>query len=184
MWDITGENSTGCELLLYIPSHHGLGLLNITIEADLKNSFLANWIWELIAASVLAPFSHRKTYQLTLFLTVNSDPLIPDTACIPELSHTWINALKGWLHSWLKGWLFTLACPHLFVLWCWRLLRVPWTARRSNQSILKEITPGCSLEVLMLRLKLQYFGHLVQRVDSLEKTLTLGGIEGRRRRGW
>ena len=71
-----------------------------------------------------------------------------------------------------------------FELWCWRrLLRVPWTARRSNQSILKEISPGCSLEGLILRLKLQYFGHLMRRVDSLEKTLMLGGIEGRRRRG-
>ena len=71
-----------------------------------------------------------------------------------------------------------------FELWCWRrLLRVPWTARRSNQSILKEISPGCSLEGLMLKLKLQYFSHLVQRVDSLEKTLMLGGIGGRRRRG-
>ena len=71
-----------------------------------------------------------------------------------------------------------------FELWCWRrLLKVPWTARRSNQSILKEISPGCSLEGLMLRLKLQYFGHLVRRVDSLEKTLMLGGIRGRRRRG-
>ena len=71
-----------------------------------------------------------------------------------------------------------------FELWCWRrLLRVPWTARRSNQSILKEISPGCSLERLMLRLKLQYFGHLMRRVDSLEKTLMLGGIGGRRRRG-
>ena len=71
-----------------------------------------------------------------------------------------------------------------FELWCWRrLLRVPWTARRSNQSILKEISPGCSQEGLMLKLKLQYFGHLVRRVDSLEKTLMLGKIEGRRRRG-
>ena len=70
-----------------------------------------------------------------------------------------------------------------FELWCWRrLLRVPWTARRSNQSILKEISPGCSLEGLMLKLKLQYFGHLMRRIDSLEKTLMLGGIEGRRRR--
>ena len=69
-------------------------------------------------------------------------------------------------------------------LWCWRrLLRVPWTARRSNQSILKEICSGCSLEGMMLRLKLQYLGHLMQRVDSLEKTLMLGGIGGRRRRG-
>ena len=71
-----------------------------------------------------------------------------------------------------------------FELWCWRrLLRVPWTARRSNQSILKETSPGCSLEGLMLRLKLQYFGHLMRRVDSLEKTLMLEGIGGRRRRG-
>ena len=71
-----------------------------------------------------------------------------------------------------------------FELWCWRrLLRVPWTARRSNQSILKEISPGCSLEGMMLKLKLQYFDHLMRRVDSLEKTLMLGGIGGRRRRG-
>ena len=71
-----------------------------------------------------------------------------------------------------------------FELWCWRrLLRVPWTAGKSSQSILKEISPGCSLEELVLKLKLQYFGHLMQRVDSLEKTLMLGGIEGRRRRG-
>ena len=70
-------------------------------------------------------------------------------------------------------------------LWCWRrLLRVPWTARRSSQSILQEITPRCSLERLMLKLKLQYFGHLMRRADSLEKTLMLGKIEGRRRRGW
>ena len=72
-----------------------------------------------------------------------------------------------------------------FELWCWRrLLRVPWTARRSNQSILKEISPGCSLEGLMWKLKLQYFGYLMQRANSLEKTLMLGKIEGRRRRGW
>ena len=71
-----------------------------------------------------------------------------------------------------------------FELWCWRkLLRVPWTARRSNQSILKEISPGCSLEGLILKLKLQYFGHLMRRVDSLEKTLMLEGIGGRRKRG-
>ena len=72
----------------------------------------------------------------------------------------------------------------VFELWCWRrLLRVPWTARRSNQSILKEISPGCSLEGLILKLNLQYFGHLLRRADSLEKTLILGKIEGRRRRG-
>ena len=72
-----------------------------------------------------------------------------------------------------------------FELWCWRrLLRVPWTARRSNQFILKEISPGCSLGGLMLQLRLQYFGHLMWRADSFEKTLMLGGIGGRRRRGW
>ena len=72
-----------------------------------------------------------------------------------------------------------------FELWYWiRLLRVPWTARKSNQSLLKEISPGCSLEGLLLRLKLQYFGHLMRRADSFEKTLMLGKIEGRRRRGW
>jgi len=74
---------------------------------------------------------------------------------------------------------------HFYELWCWRrLLRVPWTARRSSQSILKEISPGISLEGMMLKLKLQYFGHLMQRVDSLENSLMLGGIGGRRRRGW
>ena len=81
---------------------------------------------------------------------------------------------------------WTIKCRRIdaFELWCWRrLLRVPWTARRSNQSILKEISPGISLEVMMLKLKIQYFGHLMQRVDSLEKTLMLGGVEGRRRRG-
>ena len=73
----------------------------------------------------------------------------------------------------------------VFELWCWRrLLRVPWTARRSKQSILKEISPGCSLEGLMMKLKLQSFGHLMQRADSFEKTLMPGKIEGRRRRGW
>ena len=70
-----------------------------------------------------------------------------------------------------------------FELWCWRLLRVPWTARRSNQSILKEISPGCSLKGLLLKLKVQYFRHLMRRVDSLEKSLMMGGIGGRRRRG-
>ena len=84
-----------------------------------------------------------------------------------------------------KSWTIKKAEHWRIDVWCWRrLLRVPWTARRSNQSILKEISPGYSLEGLMLKLKLQYFGHLMWRADSLEKTLTLGKIEGRRRRGW
>ena len=91
-------------------------------------------------------------------------------------------------HVWMWNWTIKKAeCRRIdgFELWCWRrLLRVPWTARRSNQSILKEIRPGCSLVRLMLKLKLQYFGHLMWLADSLEKTLMLGKIEGRRRRGW
>ena len=86
-----------------------------------------------------------------------------------------------------ESWTINMAeCQRIdaFELWCWRrLLRVPWTARRSNQSILREISSGCSLEGLMLKLKLQYFGHLMQRADSFEKTLMLGKIEGKRRRG-
>ena len=91
-------------------------------------------------------------------------------------------------HVWIESWTVKKAeCQSIdaFDLWCWRrLLRVPWTARRSNQSILEEISPGCSLEGMMLKLKLQYFGHLMWRVESLEKTLMLGGIGGRMRRGW
>ena len=98
--------------------------------------------------------------------------------------HVWMWELDC-EESWVpKNWYFFFLID-AFELWCWRrLLRVPWTARRSNQSILKEISPRCSLEGLMLNLKLQYFGHLMRRVDSLEKTLMLGGIGGRRRSGW
>ena len=95
---------------------------------------------------------------------------------------------QGYGFSGCESWIIKKAeCRRInpFELRCWRrLLRVPWTARRSNQSILKQISPGCSLEGLMLKLKLQYFGHLMWRTDSLEKTLMLGKIEGRRRRGW
>ena len=87
--------------------------------------------------------------------------------------------VKSWTVKKVEHWRI-----NAFELWCWRrLLRVPWTARRPSQSILKEISPGCSLEGLMIKLKLQYFSHLMQRVDSLEKTLMLGGTGGRRRRG-
>jgi len=92
-------------------------------------------------------------------------------------SHLWM-----WEMDYKESWVPKNCC---FEPWCWRrLLRVPWTARRSNQFILKEISPGCSLEGLMLTLKLQYSGHLMQRADSFEKTLMLGKIEGRRRKGW
>ena len=92
-----------------------------------------------------------------------------------------------WDLFWLSWTVKKAECQRIdaFELWCWRrLLRVPWTARSSNQFILKEISPGISLESMMLKLKLQYFGHLMRRVDSLEKTLMLGGIGGRGRRGW
>ena len=92
-------------------------------------------------------------------------------------------ALKNWCF-WVFVYLFVCFWIDAFELWCWRrLLRVPWTARRSNQSILKEFSPGCSLEGLMLKLKLQYFGHLMRRVDSFEKTLMLGRIGSKKRRG-
>ena len=91
--------------------------------------------------------------------------------------HVWM-----WELDYKEGWALKNWC---FWTWCWRrLLRVPWTESRSNQSILKQISPGCSLEGLMLKLKLQYFGHLMRKVDSFEKTLMLGKIEGRRRRWW
>ena len=105
----------------------------------------------------------------------------------PDLSYFEINSLNFYkVFSYLLG-NYYVPAPRIdaFELWCWRrVLRVPWTTRRSNQSILKEISPGCSLEELMLKLKLQYFGHLMWRADSFEKTLMLGKIEGRRRRGW
>ena len=101
---------------------------------------------------------------------------------------TKVHLVKVWFFQWsCESWTVKKAERRridAFELWCWRrLLRVLWTAKRSNQSILKEISPGCSLEGLVLKLKLQYFGHLMQRADSLEKTLMLGGIGGRRRRG-
>ena len=113
---------------------------------------------------------------------------------IKKQSHYFANkdpSSQGYGFSNGHVWMWELDCEESWVpridafeLWCWRrLLRVPWTARKTNQSILKEISPGCSLEGLMLKLKLQYFGHLMWRVDSLEKTLMLGGIGGRRRRG-
>ena len=98
-------------------------------------------------------------------------------SCGFSSSHVWMWELD-YKESWApKNWCFELRC-------CWRLLRVPWTARKSNQSILKEVRLEYSLEALMLKLKLQYFGHLMQRVDSIEKTLMPEKIEGRRRRGW
>ena len=108
---------------------------------------------------------------------------------IPSKEHQGLISFRmDWLDllEWTQYGLEKAECQRIdaFELWCWRrLLRVPWTAKRSTQSILKEISPGCSSEGLMLKLKLQYFGHLIQRVDSLEKTLMPGGIGDRRRRG-
>ena len=108
-----------------------------------------------------------------------------DLAKGPRTIRRWFvhpDLFSNWIYLGMKK----AECQRIdaFELWCWRrLLRAPWTARRSNHSILKEIRPGCSLEGMMLKLKLQYFGHLMRRVDSLQKTLMLGGIGGRRRRG-
>ena len=114
--------------------------------------------------------------EMTLTLALKTVPISQITPSKSFCGHVWMWELdceEGWAP---KNWCFELRC--------WRrLLRVPWTARRFNQSILKEISPWCSLEGLMLKLKLQYFGHLMRRVDSLEKTLMLGGVGGRRRRG-
>ena len=109
-----------------------------------------------------------------------------NNCCWPRKCHmTFHLSHRLWDWIWTKREFIKAFWGYAFELWCWRrLLRVRWTARRSNQSILKEISPGCSLEGMMLKLKLQYFGHLMRRVDSLEKTLMLGGIEGRRKRGW
>ena len=128
---------------------------------------------------MLAPWERSLTNLDSIFKS--RDITLPTKVCLVKAtvffsSRTWkleMECKESWV---LKNWCFEL--------WCWRrLLRVPWIARRSNQSILKEISPGCSLEGLMLKLKCQYLGHLMRRVDSFEKTLMLGKIEGRRRRG-
>ena len=121
--------------------------------------------------------------SIGLWLVLSSMYLWPQTQFLWKLRYQYPVVMYG-----CESWTIKKAEPwriDTFELWCWRrLLRVPWTARRSNQSILREISPGCSLERLMWKLKLQYFGHLMQRTDSFEKTLMLGKVEGRGRRGW
>ena len=110
----------------------------------------------------------------------NRDITLTTKLCLIKTGFSIMNGCESWIIKKAEHWR-----SDAFELWCWRrLLRVPWTARRSNQSILKEISPGCSLEGLMLKLKLQYFGHLIWRADSMQKTLILRKIEGGRRRGW
>ena len=141
---------------------------------------------------------YRHTSHINIYLPIYHPSIVVSTRK-SLYSHTWILFLGYILSIYLKHMVLPVVmygceswtvkkAEHqridAFELWCWRrLLRVPWTARRSNQSILREISPGISLEGLMLKLKLQYFGHLMQIVDSLEKTLMLGGIGGKRRRG-
>ena len=137
-------------------------------------------ICTLSSSSRQQPFWNQMTNKWWLVSRelVNQDPNPKSTW--PDINH--YSASLWFLFVLLS---FELAVTFTFELWCWRrLLRVPWTARRSNQSILKEISPGCSLEGLMLKLKLQYFDHLMRRADSFEKTLMLGKIKGRRKRGW
>ena len=117
-----------------------------------------------------------------LYILKSRDITLPTKVCLvkPMVFPVVMYGCESWTVKKAECWRIDA-----FELWYWRrLLRVPWTARRSNQSILKEISPGISLEGMMLKLKLQYFGHLMRRVDSLEKTLILGGIGGRRRQGW
>ena len=126
--------------------------------------------------------SYSKTYSINICCMLTCVISLPTKVCLVK-AMVFPVVMYG-----CESWTIRKAeCQRIyaFELWCWRkLLRVSWTARRSNQSILKEISPGCSLEGLMLKLKLQYFGHLMQRIDLLEKTLMLGRIEGWRRRGW
>ena len=122
--------------------------------------------------SYVQPRQHIKSRDITLSTNV----LLVKAMVFPVVTY----GCESWTVKKAECWRVDA-----FELWCWRrLLRVLWTARRSNQSILKEISPGCSLEGLMLKLKLQYFGHLMWRADSLEKTMMLGKIDGRRKRGW
>ena len=131
-----------------------------------------SWGW------ALAPW--KKVMTNLDSILKSRDITLPTKVCLVKamVSPVVMHGCESWTIKKAEHWTIDA-----FELWCWRrLLRVPWTARRSNQSILKEISPGCSLEGLMLKLQLQYFGHLMQRIDSLEKTLMLGKIEGRERR--
>ena len=155
-WNSPGKNTgVGCHSLL-----QGIFL------TQGSNQGLLHWRQILYSLSHQSSPKRKSQLQLILFLHPCSPVVMYgcESWTIKKAEHLIIDA---------------------FELWCWRrLLRVPWTARRSNQSILKDISPDCSLEGLMLKLKLQYFGYLMWRVDSFEKTLMLGKIQGRRRRGW
>ena len=126
-------------------------------------------------------FIGRKALTNLDSILKSRDVTLPTKVCLVKamVFPIFMYGCESWIIKKTEGWKIDA-----FELWCWRrLLRVPWTARRSNQSILKEVSPGCSLEGLMLKLKLQYFGHLMQRADSLEKILMLGKVEGGRKRG-
>ena len=132
----------------------------------------------IIQDTVLSPIRFMKFLDPEKGFTGHLTQLFPITSNC-TWTH-WMYGCESWTIKRAEG-----RRTDAFELWCWRrFLRVPWTARRSNQSILREIGPGCSLKGLMLKLKFQYFGHLMRRTDSFEKTLMLGKIEGRRRRGW
>ena len=141
----------------------------ITADGDCSHEFKRRLLlWRKAMTNLDSVFKSRD-------ITLPTKVLIVKTMVFPVVMY----GCESWTVKKAKRWRIDA-----FELWCWRrLLRVPWTTRRSNQSIFKKISPGCSLEGLMLKLKLQYFGHLMRRADSLEKTLMLGKIEGRRRRG-
>ena len=170
-------------------------MLTSTYLVSLTPDFLADSAWPPAHSSTLSA-SPRTSPRLgwVSLIQISHFLFLPLTWDLPTPVLVWLHsALIHWVIGEVvmygcESWTIKKAeCQRIdaFELWCWRrLLRVPWTARISNQSILKEISHGCSLEELMLKLKLQYFGHLKQRADSLEKTLMLGKIEGGRRRGW
>ena len=147
-------------------------MANIRIPSGINVSKISAGMWGCVCA--MSVYAHTQTYaHLISFLH--------HALCLTYIVKTMVYPVVMYG---CESWIIKERRIDAFELRCWRrLLRVPWTARRSNPSILKEISPGCSLEGLMLKLKLQYFGHLMRRADSLEKTLMLGKIEGRRRRG-
>ena len=164
-WQITGETvETVTDFIL--------GGSKVTAYNDCTNEIKRHLLLERKAMSMTNLDSILKSRDITL----------PTKICLVKamVFPVAMYGCESWIIKKAEHWRIDA-----FEMWCWRrLLRIPWTARRSNQSILKETSPGCSLEGLMLKLKLQYFGHLMWRTDSLEKTLMLGKIEGRRRRGW
>ena len=152
----------------------------------LKENISGIYIWQIYTSKIKEEIEHLLLGRKVM---TNLESILKSRdITLPRKVHLVKSMVFPVVMYWCESWTIKKAEPQrfdAFELWCWRkLLRVPWTAKRSKQSILKEISPGCLLVGLMLKLKLQYFGHLMRRADSFEKTLMLGKIEGRKRRGW